>query len=183
MLQKLTKKTKVLMTIGISVALLILFVVFLTDEYGTPWFMWNWTYGLIDGRYRAIACEGFEADANINCPWAEGFRFSTRIVGLHGGDTVGRPLDGDEITVNLRRVSIHGSAIFWRYLQVSLNGDLVRHRWPRADAIYANRLRFQLGLQEFQTESFVLRRGRNEIVITAIHGYSCVSKTFYIYIE
>ena len=177
----------------IAVAL-VLAVIFLTDEYGTPWFMWNWTYGLIDGRYRAIACEGFDEEMIGRGVWAENFMISTRVVGLRGGGTTGRlhdgdeiiinrrrvSLDGNQITINPRRVSLHGFAIFWQYLQVSVNGELVRHRWPRADAIYAGKLGFELGHQEFQTEGFALQRGRNEIVITAINRGYCVSKTFYI---
>ena len=164
----------------VIVVALVLAVIFLTDEYGTPWFMWNWTYGLIDGRYRAAECDCFVDELSYNHAMMY-FGLRSNIVGLRRGENFGwiRAHDGDEITISQRCISLSGSDYFWEYLQVSVNSELVRHRWPRAESFFAPILPFGHE-RRFFTESFALRRGRNEIVVTSVIGNVCVSKTFYI---
>jgi len=168
------KRTKIVIAAITAFALVITTVLIyrtvLIDEYGTPWHRWNWTYGLVDGE-RITSSYGFITGGQP--PWAQ---VTTSIMGLRDAALL---LDNDEIIVNQNAIVLSvavSGAIPRSYVQISVNGDLVRHRWPEVDAVRANRLHrtVELGIHVYQTERFSLLRGRNEIVITAI----CSNRTY-----
>ena len=146
------------------------------DEFGTPRSRWNWTYGLIDGEIEVLSCEGFNTDFED-----EAFEFQIPNV------VVSDFQDGERQVISEETFILSGGGN-WDYLQIRVNGELVRHRWPRLDA------HFLVGpdFREFLTEEFDLQIGINIVTLVAIiPGYipgrypsrdvdNCVIKTIYI---
>ena len=153
----------------VSAWLLYSYWVLQVDEFGTPRYRWRWTYGLIGGTYEVTSCEGFNTeipDMRDGADFWETLPFFESIAGLLEGETE-MMVCGDGFVLIGRG--------FWGYMQIRVNGKLVRHRWPLADT--GNPVQFG---NVFVTEPLNLNVGRNEVVLTAIWRNNFISKTIYL---
>jgi len=177
-------KTGVIGVIVIVISVSAWYWLLTTDEFGTPRIMWNWTYGLIGGEIEVLSCEGFYTDFNADEEhWANvPFLGIMRVMQEHEGEmlVIGDPFRFEEMEEN--EMLLQGGTFilrgggFWEYLQIRVNGKLVRHRCPSVDA----RNLVQIGFRSFDTEPLNLNIGRNQVILTAIAGNNCVIKTVYL---
>ena len=179
-------KTGVIGVIVIVISVSAWYWLLTTDEFGTPRIMWNWTYGLIGGEIEVLSCEGFNTDFGGSESFWDNIPFLSTMLVMqeHEGEMliVGSAFRTREIQENESEMLLRGETFilngsgYWDYVQVRVNGELVRHRWPQADARYL----VQLGVRIFQTEPLNLNIGRNEVVLTAIWENNCVIRTVYL---
>ena len=137
------------------------------DEFGTPSYRWRWTYGLVSGELEVTSSEGWNTEFNYDDYCWSKIPVINPVFGMQEGES--------EMVVNSETTSLIGGG-FWDYLQIRVNGELVRHRWPEADAA----LLVEIGVIGFTTEMFDLNIGRNEVILTAIWENNFVSKTIYL---
>ena len=137
------------------------------DEYGTPSYMWRWTYGLVSGELEVTSSEGWNTEFGGCDYFWNNVPFIQTVIGMRDGE--------NEMIVENETTNLSGGG-YWNYLQIRVNGELVRHRWPLADAAFL----VELGIKGFTTEMFDLNVGRNEVVLTAIWENNFVSKTIYL---
>ena len=138
------------------------------DEFGTPSYRWRWTYGLVSGELEVTSSEGWNTEFNYDDYCWSKIPIINPIIGMQD--------DESEMVVNSETTNLRGGG-FWDYLQIRVNGELIRHRWPQADV--GNAL-LPLGFIGFTTEMFDLNVGRNEVVLTAIWENNFASKTIYL---
>ena len=156
------------------------------DRFGTPESRWVWRYGLIGGEEEILCFDEWYTDFEVDLeecrrnPRSLECRFIPvlSVAGFREQDT---------ITVNNRTHSISGSGMYISYLQIRVNGSLVRHRNPHADAY------FLVGPNEsfFETDKFPLKVSKNQIEIIAFYTRNIeppnrgklVKTTLYIYRE
>jgi len=156
------------------------------DEFGTPSYRWRWRYGLISGEIEVLSCEGFITDFGGGESFWDNIPFlsSMRIMQENEDEmlAVGDTFRFEEMKEHENEMLVSGDAFvlqgggFWDYLQIRVNGVLVRHRWPLVDSGAL----VQFGYMGFTTEMLNLNIGRNKVVLTAIAGNNCVIRTIYL---
>jgi len=138
------------------------------DEFGTPSYRWRWTYGLVSGELEVTSSEGWNTEFGGCDVFWNNIPMIHAVFGMRDSES--------EMVVNSETTNLRGGG-FWDYLQIRVNGELIRHRWPQADV--GNAL-LPLGFIGFTTEMFDLNVGRNEVVLTAIWENNFASKTIYL---
>ena len=137
------------------------------DEFGTPSYRWRWRYGLVSGELEVTSSEGWNTEIDDDYGWGKLPRIYP-VFGMQDGE--------NEMVVNSETTNLRGGG-YWEYLQIRVNGELVRHRWPQADV---GTISVELGFIGYRTEMFDLNMGRNEVILTAIWQNNFVSKTIYL---
>ena len=147
------------------------------DRFGTPESRWVWRYGLIGGEEEILCFDEWNTDFDAEACRSHHIMQDCEFIPFV---SIAYFREQDTITVSEEKFALYGTGFWFNYLQVRVNGVLVRHRNPFRDA----NILVGEGFTSFETDEFPLLIGENKIeliaAVTSMNNRNLLHRVVYI---